>query len=454
MQLSLDGFNVSGRPISPQQRIVPRNAIVSAGRAVGVVPDTLIYSLNGSIFLRDTLTVAGQQNFLRIYDTSYNPAITYGYVRDRQNHIYRTVRIDSLEWMAQNMESVVDSSWFFQNSKDSGYKYGRLYSWTAAMGLPDSCSSLYCTDLIKNEQTGICPTDWHLPSDDEWYALGGAVSSANQLKSGHGWYNNGNGIDKLGFAALSGGYREYDGVFTHNLTSGFWWSSTPTTELSAYRRGIDYLNEHIADRPENIKTLGFSVRCVKRVLFPVIKSVSIGTQTWMVENMNVKTDSSWWYGGSSSPDSAKGYGRLYSWTAAMALPDSCNTKSCTDLIGPKHRGICPNGWHIPNASEWDTLGSYANASGTLTANVAGAALRSASGWSTANPDSLGFKATPTGYRDADGNYHNAGQSSFLWTAAQYSATKAIRRGIDGTNAGLYNDNDDKAFGFLVRCQKD
>jgi len=456
LQVAFDGTSASGRRQSAwQARAIAHRAIAPAGRASENHPDTLIYTLNRKVFLRDTITLADQQGIVRIYDTSYNPAITYGYVRDRQNRLYRTVRIDSLEWMAQNLESVTDSSWLFLDSKDSGYKYGRLYSWTAAMGLADSCRSRACADQIESEQTGICPTDWHVPSDDEWYALGGFVSSKDSLlKSSRGWYENGNGSDKFGFAALPGGYREFNGQFTNNLTSGFWWSATPSSLTSAYRRGFDYGHSNIADRPENLKSLGFSIRCVKRVIYPVIKSVVIGTQTWMVDNLSVKTNSSWWYGGSASPDSAKGYGRLYSWTAAMALPDSCNTKSCSSLIEPKHRGICPSGWHIPSASEWEVLSSYANKSGTLTANVAGAALRSVSGWITTNPDSLGFKATPTGYRDADGNYHNAGQSSFLWVAAQTSATNAIRRGIDGVNAGLYNDSDDKTFGFSVRCLKD
>lgn len=40
------------------------------------------------------------------------------------------------------------------------------------------------------------------------------------------------------------------------------------------------------------------------------------------------------------------YGGLYQWAEMMQLPSECNTKSCADLIEPKHQGICPDGWRL------------------------------------------------------------------------------------------------------------
>ena len=90
------------------------------------------------------------------------------------------------------------------------------------------------------------------------------------------------------------------------------------------------------------------------------KTVTIGTQTWMAENLNYETANSYCY-----KDSAKycaKYGRLYTWAAAMdsAGAWSSNGKGCGDgtTCSPTYplRGVCPSGWHLPTVDEFTTYG--------------------------------------------------------------------------------------------------
>ena len=169
------------------------------------------------------------------------------------------------------------------------------------------------------------------------------------------------------------------------------------------------------------------------------KTVTIGDQTWMAENLNyadsVKTPSlkgkSWCYDGVAGY--CEKYGRLYTWAAAKT--------------------VCPEGWHLPSYDEWNTLFTAVGGKST-----AGAKLKSQTGWAAydgiTNEDSFGFSALPAGCKYSLGDYDYEGSQAYFWSSSEDGSDYAYNMLLDyyGDNVRLLNTS--KSLGFSVRCLKD
>jgi uncharacterized protein (TIGR02145 family) len=85
------------------------------------------------------------------------------------------------------------------------------------------------------------------------------------------------------------------------------------------------------------------------------KAVKIGSQTWMAENLDFDDGKYSWCDPVKPNDPTKcKYGRWYDWATAMNIDTSFNYKKWGK--GDSNQlGICPDGWHIPNNAEWQTL---------------------------------------------------------------------------------------------------
>lgn len=186
------------------------------------------------------------------------------------------------------------------------------------------------------------------------------------------------------------------------------------------------------------------------------RTIQVGNQVWMAENLNYETIESYCYGNDAS--NCTKYGRLYRWSAAMdsAGTFSANGKGCgsgsTCSATLPVQGVCPTGWHLPSESEFRFLldavgGEY----------VAGNVLKSRSGWSENRngTNAYAFSALPAGYRSHDGSFDGEGYYAYFWSSTEYNSYGA-------DNMYLYY-NDDGAFlgngyykndGASVRCVKD
>ena len=212
----------------------------------------------------------------------------------RDGQTYKIVKIGEQWWMAENLNyaytgvpfkyvlltdsNLVDysdsTSWCYDNDAANCAKYGRLYTWAAAMDsagiIPGNTANgcgcgEYC-NLGNVKVRGLCPEGWHLPNTTEWNALftavGGKETAGLMLKSMGGWIYNGNGSDSYFFSALPAGLRGYNGVFNIEGRHANFWSSTEYNSDDAYDVYMDYGSGY-AGLSYYGKNGGFSVRCLR-----------------------------------------------------------------------------------------------------------------------------------------------------------------------------------------------
>ena len=157
------------------------------------------------------------------------------------------------------------------------------------------------------------------------------------------------------------------------------------------------------------------------------RTVKIGNQIWMAENLNYKTGCAY----DNNESNRQKYGLLYDWETAM--------------------NVSPAGWHLPTREEWDKLVQIAGG-----ASTAGKKLKSKTGWNENGngTDDFGFSALPGGYRFSEGDFGRVGDGGNWWSATENDGNYAYRRYMQydrdyvGDNDNLSKDN-----GFSVRCVK-
>jgi uncharacterized protein (TIGR02145 family) len=193
------------------------------------------------------------------------------------------------------------------------------------------------------------------------------------------------------------------------------------------------------------------------------KTVKIGTQTWMAENLKYNAPGSKCYNddyNTSKDGACNKYGRLYNWATAMALPASCNESECASQIQPKHRGICPKGWHIPSNAEWDQLFRYVDGNeGTESpydSETAGKYLKAKEGWNGSGngEDTYGFSALPGGFGYSGGNFDFVGNFGLWWSSFESNSSNAYGRLMRYYDEDAYGGNGGKSHLYSVRCTQD
>jgi len=186
---------------------------------------------------------------------------------------YNIIEIEYQCWMKENLNYQTGNSWCYNNDPAYCITYGRLYDWATIMNGESSSNS------VPSGVQGICPSSWHLPSDEEWKILEGntdtqygvgdsewdgvgyrGYDAGKRLKTTTGWSLN-TGTNAVGFSALPGGYRT-SGSFAYLGYYGRWWSSTASGSATSWYRELAY-NNNKANRNNTNKVYGFSVRCLK-----------------------------------------------------------------------------------------------------------------------------------------------------------------------------------------------
>jgi len=182
------------------------------------------------------------------------------------------------------------------------------------------------------------------------------------------------------------------------------------------------------------------------------------TKTWMAENLNYKTENSGCGGGNNmnEGDCSK-YGRLYTWATAVGKSEEeCGYGVECSLGDGKIRGVCPEGWHLPDTTEWNAL--FTAVGGKEAAEIM---LKSKEGWSDKadetsgnGSDDFGFLALPAGYRYDSGFYSGEGFAAIFWSSTVSNSYNAYYIDITRDYDIVHLSDVYKNFGFSVRCLRD
>ncbi|NTW31441.1 MAG: hypothetical protein HGB12_02240 [Bacteroidetes bacterium] len=152
------------------------------------------------------------------------------------------------------------------------------------------------------------------------------------------------------------------------------------------------------------------------------------------------------------------YGKLYTWAAVM------NGASSSNSVPSSVQGPCPTDWYVPSDAEWNVMEKYLDNSVDTTLSVTwtgtdiGNRIKEpgTTHWASGNggTNSSNFTALPGGYRNLDGTFAGINNFSDWHTSTAYDATNAWRRGLGNAYATIGRENNNKSYGFSVRCVKE
>ena len=413
-----------------------------------------------------------------------NPNISYGEITDgRDGQVYKTVVIGRLTWMAQNLNFETENSVCQDDKEENCARLGRLYMWNDAIDSAGKygdkgkgCGNKTLCETPAYEMIrGICPKGFHLPTAAEFSQLISiAGADVIKIKSQKTWKIT--GTDDFGFSAVQSGRKIKD---IWHPGEAFMWSTSQVNKFAA--RALQAVEGEgwgplLDVSGGSSKDEFYSVRCLQDYeVFgtltderddKVYKTAKIGSQNWMIENLNyayvqrTKTEDSSSFCLNNLPENCDKYGRLYLWSAAMdsAALFSESGKMCGDQdeCSPSYpvRGVCPKGWHLPTSEDFKELGAGG-----------GYALKSKSGWINGEngSDYYGFNAYPAGAKGFVGDdctnalgYDKCENSVDYWSATEHDYASALRFGImgDDNNDAKQTTTEGKVYALSVRCIED
>jgi uncharacterized protein (TIGR02145 family) len=213
-----------------------------------------------------------------------------------------------------------------------------------------------------------------------------------------------------------------------------------------------------------ISSLLFSACKTELLVDPICKdgngnvydTVTIGTQTWMKENLRatkyndgtpiplVSGNDAWkaqttpaYCFMNNDTANAKPYGALYNW-----------------YVVNSSKNVCPEGWHVPSKEEWETLTEYLGGY-----EVAGGKMKitSTEYWEEPNygaDNSSGFSAYPSGFREVyKGTFLALRQSTDIWSSTNYGYDMGIDLSLDAENSRTFITASYRNMGYSIRCLK-
>ncbi len=229
--------------------------ITTGTHTIKITTDNETWQKQVTITQNQTATLTAKSTYVPPQEENNND-LPNQFTDSRDGKTYKIVEIGNQVWMAEDLAYKTNSGcWADDNDNRNVAKYGYLYNWETA--------------------NKVCPSGYHLPTDDEWKELemhlgmtqtdaddtGWRGTIGNQLKSETGWKTN-SGTNESGFNALPGGYRNFVCTFYLAGYDGYWWSATQHSGSTAWYRNLVYYDAEVYRLSFN-KSRGFSVRCLR-----------------------------------------------------------------------------------------------------------------------------------------------------------------------------------------------
>ena len=317
--------------------------------------------------------------------------------------------------------------------------------WTTGGVCPGKVSSIDCSSATNN---GTLTAN----------TSASGVSSVIAYTGGNGGTHTGQTITSTGVTGLTatlaaGTFANGNGSLTYEI------SGTPSENGTASFEVNIGGKTCILTRNIITPTSGYGTN-ITDVDGNTYKTVYIGTQQWMGENLKTSkysdgttipnitdntqwqnnTTGAWAYYNNDAANNPK-YGKLYNWYAVSKTTNG-------------NKNVCPTGWHVPTDAEWTVLTDYLGGN-----SIAGGKMKEVgtTNWNSPNTSATNtslFTGLPGGYRDLIGDYSNVGSLGLWWSSTGYNTYDAWSRNLDYYHGVAYRSDYGKDYGFSVRCLRD
>ena len=267
---------------------------------------------------------------------------------------------------------------------------------------------------------------------------------------------NSTGVSGLSATLLAGNLTNSNGTLTYII------SGTPITAGTAYFT-IAFggktctINLNVENVSQTIGKQGPNIFDVEGNTY---KTVYIGTQQWMAENLNVTkyndgtsipnvidnaqwknlTTGAWAYYNNDDNNNAK-YGKLYNWYVGNVTTNG-------------NKNVCPSGWHVPTDAEWTVLTNYLGGGVVAGGKMKEVGIISWNSPNTGATNSSLFTGLPGGGRDNLGNFICIGMNGDWWTSSNGYGINPFFRDLSNSSSFVSNSAIDKKYGLSLRCLKD
>jgi len=201
----------------------------------------------------------------------------------RNGKFYNAILIGNQCWMKENLDigtmvpgtdeqldNETIEKYCYDDLPSNCTVYGALYQWAELVQYLNGATNTTSWNPVPSGNiTGLCPTGWHIPTNEEWVILteflGGEAEAGGKMKetgTTHWLLPNEGATNISGFTALPGGLRTGDGNFYELTYVGHFWSATEDSQTEASHLYLTY-DQEMATPGTISKIFGISVRCLK-----------------------------------------------------------------------------------------------------------------------------------------------------------------------------------------------